>query len=280
MEMSRLFRIGDVAKLFHLSVSSLRHYEEAGLLVPEYIDSDTGYRYYSTRQFEVLNTIRYLRALDMPLPEIADFLQNRDIELIEEKLRHQKEVVIEKQKELNRIERKIDKRLYQLHDASTCELDTVSVRNIPACRMVWMEDSLKIKGFLDMEAPIRRLEASETEAVVFLGKVGVSISVENLNLGNYEQYDGVFLILDEEDHFDGETILLPETMCVSIRFCGSHPQAPAQYARLMHYIYEEQLSVSGFSREITMIDYGITSDIEKFVTEISIPIRRGKRHLP
>ena len=276
MEMSKLFRIGDVAKLFHLSVSSLRHYEEEGLLIPEYIDSDTGYRYYSTRQFEVLNTIRYLRALDMPLSEIADFLQNRDIERIEEKLRHQKDVVIEKQKELNRIERKIDKRLHQLHDARTCELDTVTLRNFPACRMVWMEDSLKIKGFLDMEAPIRKLESSEAEAVVFLGKVGVSISVQNLNLGNYEQYDGVFLVLDVEDHFDGKTIFLPETMCVSIRFRGSHPQAPAQYDKLMRYIHKNKLSITGFSREITMIDYGITSDIEKFVTEISIPVTKQR----
>lgn len=274
MEISKLFRIGDVAKLFHLSVSSLRHYEEEGLLIPEYIDKNTGYRYYSTRQFEVLNTIRYLRALDMPLSEITDFLQNRDIELIEEKLRHQKDVVIEKQKELNRIERKIDKRLHQLHDASTCELNTVNIRNFPACRMVWMEDSLKIKGFLDMEAPIRKLESSEAEAVVFLGKVGVGISVQNLNCGNYEQYDGVFLVLDEEDHFNGKTIVLPETKCVSIRFRGSHPQAPAQYDKLMLYIHKNRLSITGFSREITMIDYGITNDIEKFVTEISIPVTK------
>ena len=85
MDMPKLFRIGDVAKLFNISVSSLRHYERTGLLVPEYIDPESGYRYYSTRQFEPLNTIRYLRALDMPLSEIADFLQNRDIDLIEEK---------------------------------------------------------------------------------------------------------------------------------------------------------------------------------------------------
>lgn len=51
---------------------------------PEQIDSDSGYRYYSTRRFEVLNAIRYLRALDLPLPEIADFLGNRDVERIEE----------------------------------------------------------------------------------------------------------------------------------------------------------------------------------------------------
>lgn len=101
MDMPKLFSIGDVAKLFHISVSSLRHYEDVGLLTPEHIDSDSGYRYYSARQFEVLNTIRYLRALDIPLSEIADFLGNRDVERIEEKLRQQKEAVIAKQSEQN-----------------------------------------------------------------------------------------------------------------------------------------------------------------------------------
>ena len=61
--MENLFRIGDVAKLFHLSISSLRYYEKLDLLVPEYTDPKSGYRYYSTRQFEVLNTLRYLRAI-------------------------------------------------------------------------------------------------------------------------------------------------------------------------------------------------------------------------
>ena len=88
-----LFSIGDVAQLFHLSVSSLRHYETIGLLTPEYTDPATGYRYYGPRQFEVLNTIRYLRALDMPLSDIEDFLRNRDIDIIEEKLRRQKQAI-------------------------------------------------------------------------------------------------------------------------------------------------------------------------------------------
>ena len=81
-----LFQIGEMARLFHLSVSSIRHYETLGLVTPERIDPDTGYRYYSVRQFEAFNTIRYLRTLDMPLPEIADFLRNRDVDKIEEKL--------------------------------------------------------------------------------------------------------------------------------------------------------------------------------------------------
>ena len=48
----------------------------------------------------MLNTIRYLRALDLPLDEIAEFLHNRDIEVIEEKLeRLKKEVSIESARE-------------------------------------------------------------------------------------------------------------------------------------------------------------------------------------
>ena len=90
MDKTKLFPIGEVSKLFHISVSSLRHYENIGLLTPEYVSPDSGYRYYSAGQFEVLNTIRYLRALDLPLSEIEDFLKNRDIGIIEKKLRQQK----------------------------------------------------------------------------------------------------------------------------------------------------------------------------------------------
>ena len=43
------------------------------MLQSEYIDLETGYRYYSTRQFESLNTIRHLRVLDTLLDQIADF---------------------------------------------------------------------------------------------------------------------------------------------------------------------------------------------------------------
>lgn len=273
MNKQKLFSIGDVAKLFHLSVSSLRHYEDMGLLSPEYINPDSGYRYYGARQFEVLNSIRYLRALDMPLTEIADFLDNRDVGRMEEKLLLQKQSVISKQEELKRIERKIDNRLRMIEDAKNSVFDTVQLVKKNKCRMVWVGDSLIIHGFLDMEAPMRRLEKEQAEAMVFLGKVGVGISTENLKKGYFDSYDGIFLILDEEDYFEGEITEMAETLCVSIRFCGSHAEAALQYQKLMKYIAEHRLKINGFSREITMIDYGLTNDLSKFVTEISIPVK-------
>ena len=151
MEEGKLFQIGDVAKMFHISTGSLRHYEQAGLIQPEYIDPNTGYRYYSIRQFEVLNTIRYLRVLDMPLHQIADFLENRDIEVMEEKLLKQKELVAGKKKELAAIEKKIDHRLQQIRDARNRKLDSIQLIKVPSCRIVWLQDSLKPESYLDLE---------------------------------------------------------------------------------------------------------------------------------
>lgn len=272
MDKRGLFQIGDIAKLFHLSVGTLRHYEKLGLLQPEYIDSETGYRYYSTRQFESLNTIRYLRVLDTPLDQIADFLHNRDIENIQELLHQQKEAVIKKRKELEIIERKIDHRLSQIEDAVTSELDVVKVVTCPERRLTWIRNSLSIQSPLDLEVPIRQLVDKQKDALVFLGKIGVGITREHLEARQYQKYDMVFMLLDLEDEYEGKVEEIPEETCVSLRFCGSHSEAPVQYEKLIEFIEKNGLRIAGDSREITMIDYGLTNDTDKFVTEIQVPV--------
>lgn len=269
----KLFSIGDMARLFHLSVSSIRHYEAIGLIRPEYVDPETGYRYYSPRQFEPFNTIRYLRALDMPLCEIADFLHNREVDKIEQKLRRQKQAVAEKQRELARIERKIDAQLCRLHDAQTSALDKIELIRAPACRIFWTEEHITAQNPDDLELSTSRLAAAQAEATVFLGKVGFSISRQHLEAHCYDSYDGAFLLLDEDDYFDGALLELPEAQCVRVRFRGHHLQSPRQYQRLSRFIAEQGLQICGFSREITVIDYGFTNDPGKFVTQITIPVQ-------
>lgn len=270
--MDKLLQIGEVAKLFHISVGSLRHYESAGLLTPEYVDKSTGYRYYSSRQFEVLNTILYLRVLDMPLSQIADFLKNKDVEVMQEKLLRQKELVHEKKRQLEIIERKIDNRLNRLDEARRSEPGKIRVIDSKPGRIVRIYDSVKLKTHLDLENPIRLLEQKQHKTSVFLGKVGVDISKKHINEEKFDQYDCIFLLLDDEDDFIGKYDILPSEKCVCVRFKGSHEQAAEQYRKLLSYIRENNMTVNGYSREITIIDYGLTNDTEKFVTEIQIPV--------
>lgn len=273
MEKEELFQIGEVSRLFHISVGILRHYDRLGLVRPEYTDPDTGYRYYSTRQFECLNTIRYLRALDMPLADIALFLENRDTDCIHSLLCKQKEAVARRRQELAAIERKIENRLNQLADALASELDTVAVVEKPARRLAALRRSVTPKGYLDLESSIRELERDTEGPLIFLGKVGLGLSAEALAARRFQPYELVFLQLDEEDRFEGETIDLPPETCVTIRFQGGHERAPGYYDRLLRWIEAHGRAVAGFSKEITMIDDGLTSDPAKFVTEIQIPVR-------
>ncbi len=277
MEQGKLYRIGEVAKMFRLSVGTLRHYETLGILTPAHIDADSGYRYYNVQQFECLNTIRYLRMLDFSLEQISAFLQNRDVEQMSEMLRKQKRIAFQKRMEWKRIEKKIEHRLQRLEEAKAPGLGEIKLRALPAQRMICIRSDLSLHTYLDMEEAIRELEREQDSASVFLGKIGVGIAKERLEAGDVSSYDTAFLLLDPEDTTKGACESFPEMRCASLRFAGSHPDAPSYYEKLLRFIREQNMTITGFSREITLIDDGLTQHTEEFVTEIQIPIQEAGR---
>ncbi len=65
-----LVPIGHFAKTTGLTRSTLRFYDEVGLLRPAQVDPETGYRYYRREQTVQAEQIRLLRALEVPLNDI------------------------------------------------------------------------------------------------------------------------------------------------------------------------------------------------------------------
>ena len=63
----------------HLSVKTLRHYHDVGLLEPSEVDPGNGYRYYAATD-PVAQVIRRLRGLQMPVAEVKSVLAARDPE--------------------------------------------------------------------------------------------------------------------------------------------------------------------------------------------------------
>lgn len=267
-----LYQIGEVARLFHLSISLLRHYDKTGLVTPEYTDPDTGYRYYSLKQFECLNTIRYLRALDMPLEEIADFLHNRDTGRIQELLSKQLVQVHKKQQELAMIEHQIKNRLNQIQGALSAHPGEIFLEKKAPLKLACMKKQLNPENYLDLEYSIREMEQGNSPASIFLGKVGVGLFYESLKAHRFKPYDFVFIILEEDDPIKGQVIHIPESTWAVIRFHGSHEQAPGFYEKLLSYFREQGLTPKSFALEMTLIDYGLTHDQSQFITEIQIPL--------
>lgn len=66
-----MFKIGDFSRLGRVSVKTLHHYDEVGLLPPAHTDPWTGYRFYRADQLPRLNQILMLKDLGFALDEIA-----------------------------------------------------------------------------------------------------------------------------------------------------------------------------------------------------------------
>lgn len=215
-----LLRIGEAARLFNLSVGTLRHYEQMGLLDPAHIDPASGYRYYGSRQLSTLNTISHLRVLDLPLAQIREFVTTRDVDLMQRQLTQQQELIERKRHELERVSRKIDNRLALLHDALNTELDTICTIDVPELRCVVLRERVNPTDAYALEWQIRQLQKGQHETFVFLGNLGVGISAERLAAGDFDGYDEVFLLLDDTDDYVGDVETRSTARCLAISFRG------------------------------------------------------------
>ena len=69
-----LVSIGAFARLSRLSPKALRLYDELGLLVPDQVDAETGYRWYADTQLDQARVVASLRRIRVPLARIREML--------------------------------------------------------------------------------------------------------------------------------------------------------------------------------------------------------------
>ncbi|WP_087065926.1 MerR family transcriptional regulator [Intestinibacillus massiliensis] len=82
-----MFRIGEFSKMGKVTIKALRYYDEIGLLKPECIDRENGYRRYTTRQLIELHRIQSFRQVGLPIDEIKAILAGADLHTVLEKRR-------------------------------------------------------------------------------------------------------------------------------------------------------------------------------------------------
>lgn len=69
-------KIGQFSRLCSVTVKTLRHYAKIGLLVPQIIDRETGYRYYAVSQFQKMSNILRLKDMGYSLEEIKELYED------------------------------------------------------------------------------------------------------------------------------------------------------------------------------------------------------------
>ncbi|MGZ9585783.1 MerR family transcriptional regulator [Paenibacillus marinisediminis] len=100
-------KVKEVADLVGISVRTLHHYDEIGLLVPEET-TESGYRLYSDDNLELLQQILFFRELGFPLKKIKQIVSSPTFDRQEALLLH-REMLLDKRRHLDQMITTIDK---------------------------------------------------------------------------------------------------------------------------------------------------------------------------
>lgn len=102
-----LLRVKEVADLVGISVRTLHHYDDIGLLTPDRL-TPSGYRLYSDKNLETLQQILFYKELGFSLQKIKQMILsptfNREVALLE-----QRQMLVAKRKQLDQMIATIDK---------------------------------------------------------------------------------------------------------------------------------------------------------------------------
>ena len=100
-------RIKEFAEFTGVSVRTLHYYDEIGLLVPAFVDRDTGYRFYDEKSLLRMQEILFYRELDFSLKSIGKILSASNYDK-NTALKQQKHLLILKKERLERLISAID----------------------------------------------------------------------------------------------------------------------------------------------------------------------------
>ncbi|MDV2582990.1 MerR family transcriptional regulator [Alkalibacillus haloalkaliphilus] len=266
------FTIGEIAKLHNISVKTLRYYDEIDLFKPIEVDQNNNYRYYSTDQFEHLNTINYLRNLGVSLKDIKEQFDKRDLNFFLDILKKQQQETENKIHELQNINERVQNRISELEWAkSNQNIGKPFIKPISERKIIQIQKP--INSHSELEISLRRLEnIAKLKSSIFIGSVGVTLPINQLQSEERKKYNSVFLLVEEENVADNIATTLPAGQYVCMYCNDERINSKQYYAQVMEYIKENQLTINGDAIERTIIDHYITYKPEEFLSEIQIPI--------
>lgn len=278
--MKHRFLVGEVAKLFQLSASKLRYYDEIGIFRPAYTDPDTSYRHYTMEQFPVLDTIIFLQKNGFSIKDIKKHLAERSPEnakeLLERKLRE-----VEKETErLKQVTEKIKSKIATIDEG-------ISLRANPSLIYRWFPE--RAVSYLYNDTPIdlmKELDALYLNDMKELSLIGVNydgfftgdfgsvVELDSLYEEGPLKYRAVFEVLHQQK--EGlETFYLDGGMYACYPHFGPYESIKATYQLILDLVGQDGCQITGNPLELAMLDESVTDDQKAYITWIQIPVQRN-----
>ena len=267
-ESGTLYKIGMFAAMNHVTVKTLRFYEEQGLLIPAVTNQENGYRYYTLSQMAVLHQITALKMAGFTLEEIAHIHSGADEEAV---LRKKKSELLAKIADLTRQIAVVDGYLSKKKTGLSAP---VLVKTIPETTVAAMR--VRLESYDSLFDVMPKMGA-------LMEKAGCECALPEYCFTNYLEpgYKDEDILVEICEAVTGAKQeigglyfrTLPEIQAACIFHRGSYGTLPESYESVLKYIEENGYEIAGAIRE-SYID-GVWNQEEEsgWLTEIQVPVR-------
>ncbi len=272
-----MLSIGEFSKICKVSTKTLRYYAEIGLILPNQINPENGYRYYSIEQLETMLFINRLKEYHFSLEEIKVILDSD--ELHEEKLYTE---LVRKKKAIQKQAQELEKNLDKLnHDILNLKqgksimsyLDDIDVQLVEVPMM----------NLLSIRKMVQENEFSEEYGYCF-GKLLQQIDDDKLTI-----FAPPMVMFHSEEFspfgFDTEfAIPVKESvmgtksfrpgLCLKTVVKGSYSNLSAVYAMQLKWAEKEGYQNTDALFEVYLTDPSQVAHESDLITEVYYPVKK------
>ncbi|MDH6371901.1 DNA-binding transcriptional MerR regulator/effector-binding domain-containing protein [Paenibacillus sp. PastF-3] len=278
MEMRLLLSIGEFSRICEVSTKTLRYYDEIGLIHPDEINPENGYRYYSIKQLSKMLFINRLKSYQFSLEEIKAILEWEQ-DQFEEKLSavlHLKKREIQEKlrtyeytlKQINSDVLNLENGISMMSYLNKIEVQLVETKpmHILFTRQMLSSDDYAL-GYGNYFSKL--YETIATEKLTLLGTpITIYHSEEYNPAGNDTEF-----ALPIKENIKG-TRELSEELCARSVYKGPYSELTSVYAKLTEWIENEGYEMVNSPYEKYITDPSQTTDPEDLVTEVYFPVKK------
>lgn len=267
--MKNLYKIHEIARLFHLHPDTLRYYEEKGLLHP--VRGKSNYRMYTIQDICTLNVIRSLRELDLPTEEIRTYLERRSVEETLSFLDRQEALLEDKLALLRAAGQEVRRRRERLERYRIVPEGQVSIKEESARPYVFLRENVILEKEIDFL--LKKLEGRHQDYIKVIGSqtMGAILDGESLKKGVFNHFSCVFFLTPADGPRDA---LLPPGQYASLFYRGGYNRLDQHLETLLENIRARGLTPAAPPLELYHIDVHDTRRESEYVTELQMQVRR------
>lgn len=268
-----MYRIGMFSKLGRVTVKTLHHYDEVGLLIPAHVDEENGYRYYYASQLFQLNKIVALRQMGFSISEISAIVGGHDVSGI----------LMQRKSELESEAKNVADQLFRLnhyineHKEGKVMNYQAVIKEIPGFTVYSAKYTLPDYQSLNQIMPAMGEKVTRANPGLKCVEPGYCFNVY-LD-GEYRDKDINVEICEAVTRRgkDGDGIIfkdIPPVTVVSVLHRGAYEKLGEAYAYAMQWVEQNGYTISDNVRESYIDGIWNKDNVDDWLTEIQVPVKK------